>query len=170
MATQAELNDKIGLLLDKWLAREEQQRTWLNGTVNGGPNGNGYYPLSDSSGFTQLQPCPAKVALIAATPAVIDLTGPGPFTLTIAQAGNRVRIGNGATSATIVVNVPVAPVGTVWFIRQRAAAPLQIVPPAGVNLRHKLGYNGTAGMYASAAICYEATDQVFLDGDVGLVA
>ena len=59
--TRAELTNKMSDLLDTWNTRETQFREWMTGTINGGPNSDGYYPLSDATGFTQLAACPAKL-------------------------------------------------------------------------------------------------------------
>ena len=59
--TRAELANKTSEVLDNWQSREEQFRAWMTGTITGGPNNDGYYPLSDSTGYTQLAACPAKL-------------------------------------------------------------------------------------------------------------
>lgn len=49
-------------LVSRWNTREDQMIDWLNGTVDGGPNGDGQYPLTDALGETHLITCPAKLA------------------------------------------------------------------------------------------------------------
>lgn len=48
-------------LLAKSQAREAELQAWLTGTVTGGPNSNGYYPVSDLNGNSVLIPCPALI-------------------------------------------------------------------------------------------------------------
>lgn len=67
--TNAALAQKVNSLLTLWREREVQFREWLNGTVDGGPNGDGKYPLSDQLGHTQLVPSPAALADLVSGPA-----------------------------------------------------------------------------------------------------
>ncbi len=53
-------------------------RAWMAGEINGGPNGDGKYPLSDGLGNTVLVACPARMAADGTDPfpdANIDLLG-----------------------------------------------------------------------------------------------
>ncbi len=49
-----------GLLGRRDISLQEFQN-WEGGAVNGGPNGDGIYPLSDSTGLVRSVPCPAKI-------------------------------------------------------------------------------------------------------------
>lgn len=62
MTTNAQLASQITDLLARWNAREGQLRDWLGGTVTGGPNGDGKYPLTNASGETYLVESPALLA------------------------------------------------------------------------------------------------------------
>lgn len=42
-------------LFSKWQGREDEQRAWWTGPVDGGPNGNGDYPVTDVTGVTTLR-------------------------------------------------------------------------------------------------------------------
>lgn len=57
--TNAQLAVRLANLLHDWQQRESQLREWHGGTLDGGPNGDGRYPLSDGLGNTHLVPCPA---------------------------------------------------------------------------------------------------------------
>lgn len=69
MTTNAQLTQQINDLLSAWNQREAQFRAWLAGTPNGGPNGDGKYPLTDAAGVTQLVDSPAKLADTVGGPA-----------------------------------------------------------------------------------------------------
>lgn len=59
------LSDLIGLMLvatERFTQASTQFRAWSSGAIDGGPNGDGDYPLSDGFGNTYLIPCPAKIA------------------------------------------------------------------------------------------------------------
>lgn len=59
--TSADLATQYAALLNAANARDAEIQTWLTGTVNGGPGGNGYYPIHDLAGNQQLIPCPALI-------------------------------------------------------------------------------------------------------------
>lgn len=50
----AVLANKISELMQKWMVREEEEINWFSGTANGGPNSDGYYPITDWNGNTTL--------------------------------------------------------------------------------------------------------------------
>jgi hypothetical protein len=56
------LASNINALLDIWQTREGQISNWASGTVNGGPNGNGTYPITTDLGDTIFIESPAKMA------------------------------------------------------------------------------------------------------------
>lgn len=62
MTTNADLAAQITDLITKWGIREDQMHDWLGGTVDGGPNNDGKYPLTDAGGTTYLVECPALLA------------------------------------------------------------------------------------------------------------
>lgn len=72
--TNAEIAYQQSGLLDRWTLYTTQLRDWLGGTATGGPNGDGTYPLQDSTGLTFYVPCAA--AWQAKVDAITDpLTG-----------------------------------------------------------------------------------------------
>src|SRR3546814_6829061 len=60
--TNSQLASQITTLLQKWNAREAEFRDWLAGLANGGPNGDGKFPLTDASGRTELVLSPNALA------------------------------------------------------------------------------------------------------------
>lgn len=59
--SNAELAGEIAAMVAKWAVREDQYDDWLGGSPNGGPNGDGKYPLTDSKGVTRLVESPARL-------------------------------------------------------------------------------------------------------------
>ncbi len=107
--TNAQLAGKLTVLLNNWQTSQDQFRTWLGGTVNGGPANDGKYPLTDALGNTYNVDCLAKIAAgkfaagTAAGPS-ISTTGdtntglffPAADVLAVATAGGeRARFGTG---------------------------------------------------------------------------
>ena len=52
-----------------------QFREWLSGEIDGGPNNDGYYPLTDLSGFEFLVPCPRLLESQIETEVVANIGG-----------------------------------------------------------------------------------------------
>lgn len=101
--SHSELTNKIATLLQAKQTADNQFRDWLGGAPNGGPNGDGSYPLTDSSGFTRLVPTPA---LIAAQGRKMVSPGGDIVTsqaLTAAHDGQRLRVGG---SNNITLSLP----------------------------------------------------------------
>ncbi|OWK27587.1 hypothetical protein [Sphingomonas dokdonensis] len=59
MASQAELLERVSALLGRRDLTQVEFSNWLGGSADGGPNGDGYYPLTDSTGFTRFVQSPA---------------------------------------------------------------------------------------------------------------
>lgn len=55
------LASKFSELLAQTKAREHEMQEWLAGTVDGGPNNNGYYPVTTLTGTVNYIPCPALI-------------------------------------------------------------------------------------------------------------
>lgn len=64
-----EIVSKLNDLLSRWDQRETQLERWFNGKPTGGPQKDGRYPITDSSGDTSLVSCPAAVADVVQGPA-----------------------------------------------------------------------------------------------------
>jgi hypothetical protein len=88
--SRAELANKMSDLLDKWQAREDELRAWMSGTISGGPNSDGFYPLTDAAGYTQLAACPAKLKDITQIP--IQRITPSTSSLTLDAAAGEVVV------------------------------------------------------------------------------
>jgi len=102
--SRAELTNQMSELIDKWNARETQLREWMTGTINGGPNGDGHYPLSDSTGYTQLAACPAKLRDISQV--IIQRITPTSSSLFVdAHAGPVAHITLNTASLNLTVGV-----------------------------------------------------------------
>lgn len=59
--TNSALAAKVNDLVDAWQDFIEEHSTWLNGTVGGGPNLDGEYPLTDYLGTIRLTKSPAQL-------------------------------------------------------------------------------------------------------------
>ncbi len=53
---------QLANLLTRMSSRDAELAAWSTGTVTGGPNGNGWYPLTNVQGTQYLVPCPALIA------------------------------------------------------------------------------------------------------------
>lgn len=134
---------------------EEQieYKNWVSGAINGGPNGDGMFPLTDFTGNVTWVPSPAKAAAAAVALQFVVLSGAGPHTLLLTHVGKRVEIDNGASTLTVNVVAPRgAPVGSVIILCGRSAK-LHVQPevgaPAIVNWQ---GQFNTAGKDAPVTL------------------
>lgn len=66
--SNAELASRVAALVDAWRVREDEYSAWLAGTPDGGPDGDGKYPLTDPDGVTRVVECPAKLASMTTGP------------------------------------------------------------------------------------------------------
>lgn len=60
--TKANLAKFMGVVVAQFQNASYDFRAWAGGTVDGGPNGDGLYPLRDGNGTLHLVPCPARIA------------------------------------------------------------------------------------------------------------
>lgn len=158
--SHASVVNRMSDLLTAWQGREDEFRDWQAGTSTGGPNGDGYYPMSDSTGYIVLKPCIERIAVDAngytiATPRV----GAGPFTLGVDDVGKLCPIGNGSVTSNIAVRLPNLPLGSQIGLRQTGSG--RLVPTAfggSILGLHRQNHIRTAGIYAVAAvICTDVT-------------
>lgn len=63
--TFAELVERFGLQIDNWAEVTPKIAAWASGTVAGGPEGDGRYPLPTGVDEDVLWPCPARIVLDA---------------------------------------------------------------------------------------------------------
>lgn len=99
--TFPELVARFGGYLDSWDVSRQQFRDWLAGQVDGGPNGDGYYPMTDASGGTYLYPCIAKFQALYSTFEPVDVTGAA---ITILPEHDRKRLRT--QTPTTVITIP----------------------------------------------------------------
>jgi len=129
-------------LLTKWQAREDEQRVWWGGVAGGGPNNDGKYPVTDVGGYTRLVSCPDQMQLDASMLKVVELTGNGPFAMTVAQA-NRVVVITSPGNVSVVL--PSLPIGTQFLFIQGGAGKLVFSADAGSQILHRQSFDRTAG-------------------------
>ncbi|MET3665893.1 hypothetical protein [Caulobacter sp. 1776] len=60
-AIPADLSQRVATAASAWNTDAMQRIEWWTGTVNGGPNGDGLYPMTNAAGVTTLFPCMAKI-------------------------------------------------------------------------------------------------------------
>ena len=68
--TAAEVVQQGIAVWEAWGASVDQFNAWLAGTPDGGPNGDGRYPMTNRAGVTVLVQCPAAVLLLVQTEAL----------------------------------------------------------------------------------------------------
>ena len=61
MTIEADLLDGVSALLGRRDMTQREQQDWLAGAIDGGPSGDGLFPLTDSTGFVRLLPAPSKL-------------------------------------------------------------------------------------------------------------
>jgi hypothetical protein len=64
--TQQMIDDMLAVWA-AWGVAVDQIYAWVMGTVGGGPEGDGRYPMTNRGGATVLVPCPAKIASLVPT-------------------------------------------------------------------------------------------------------
>lgn len=67
--SMSDLLDAVTGLVGRRNLTQQEYQTWHGGSADGGPLGDGYYPLTDSTGFARMVPSPARVMLDAQTSA-----------------------------------------------------------------------------------------------------
>lgn len=82
--SNAALAAQISAMVEQWRDREVEFATWVNGEADGGPYGDGRYPLTDYLGNVQYVPCPA--ALVSGTTGSAASAGEAQVAAEAAQA------------------------------------------------------------------------------------
>jgi len=62
--SNAEIVAELMTMVAKWQTREDQYDDWVAGEPDGGPNGDGKYPLTDSKGVTRLVTSPGRLLML----------------------------------------------------------------------------------------------------------
>lgn len=71
--TNAQLASQVSSLVSTWRAREAQYKAWIGGTADGGPEGDGRYPLTDGKGLTYMVESPARLRDMVSGPAALAI-------------------------------------------------------------------------------------------------
>jgi hypothetical protein len=144
------------------------------GTVGGGPNGNGTYPMTLMTGEVIMRKCPAQIAFDAASMPVVKLVGSSNLVLTAAHNGCKVLAFNG----TLAVNLTMGPdirTGFSCMVQQYQTAKIHFLAGNTAVLHsYPAGYEYTAGRYANVSVmCDEAPagiNQINLAGQLSNLA
>jgi hypothetical protein len=138
----------------------EEQYACEFGTVGGGPNGDGTYPMTMMTGEVVMRKCPAQVAFEAANMPLVPLLGSNNLVLTAAHAGKKVLASNAGNAVTIGFGPDI----TRGFscIVQQYNGKIHFLSSSTVALRSfPSGYEYTAGRYANVSVmCDENTSGV----------
>lgn len=170
-----ELANLIQTYWDNLNADRAQWRNFIAGTVAGGPNGDGTYPLTDFTGNTYFLKCPAQVAYEATRISSVTLTGDGPFLLDAGHFNKKVLV-QAASAAIVTIQLPrTAPVDASLILRGLNCSLHAVGQSGGATVRNWQGHNGTAGILAPATVAVEANadgnSAVWtLDGATAIVA
>lgn len=161
----------IGQEIDRKAAERAEMRAWLTGDAFGGPNGDGFYPLTDPNGTVTLIPSIDRIRFDAMTMPITLRTSSSNFTLTAAMINGK-ELGVDSGALVLATLDATAPVGTHGIIRQLNAAGrirfgVQSGKPA---LRNRQSHDRTAGRDAAVRLVVRTNTagnnaQWWLDGD-----
>lgn len=73
MAIEADLLERLTVLLGRRDLTQTQMSDWFGGAADGGPYGDGIFPLTDSAGYTRKLPSPARIAEALLQPAGVEI-------------------------------------------------------------------------------------------------
>ena len=130
------------------------------GTIDGGPNGDGYYPFPISAGGTALKPCMARIAFDARRVPRIRIAGSNSITLDPAvHQGAFLEITGGTASSNVTVNIPqsVPAEFSCMFAAQGSGRLIFDIDGDGF-LRHDQGYDRTRGAYSVGGLYVASRD------------
>lgn len=118
------------------------------GTADGGPNGDGFYPITLQDGVTRiLAPCPARQALELQLDVVLVTNT--PFIVTAAHNGRTLLM---SSTANMTLRLPNnLPVGFRVGVIEDLTGRVTFTALAGATVSHRQGYTKTAGVDAVAA-------------------
>lgn len=151
-------NDDIALILNGILDREFALRqswwAWAGGTINGGPNGDGRYPLLIGDNVTVLSECPARMSFNARRVPRIRIAGSNSVTLDPAlHQGAMLQIVGGTASSTVTVHIPQSiPAEFSCMVAAGGSGRLVFDIDGEGFLRHDQGYDRTRGTNSGATI------------------
>jgi hypothetical protein len=84
--TLSDLLDAVAALLGRRDLSLQEYQNWMAGSATGGPNSDGNYPLTDSTGFVRSVPCPAAIAALGG--GSLSFARGTPATITPPAAGS----------------------------------------------------------------------------------
>jgi hypothetical protein len=149
--SHAELARRMSQFVDKVTLRDREMFDWLGGTPDGGPNQDGFYPMTDMGGFVRQIQCPAAIALMAQSFRVVTRAGVASLTLVAADLFTLQRVTNGTATANINVRLPNVPVGAQVMFEQLGTGKLNFTSSGGTDfIRHRQTFTRTAGQNAVA--------------------
>lgn len=165
------------LIQEYWIDLDQDRKYWrdfIAGTPNGGPNGNGTYPIPDFTGAITYIKCPARVAFESVrVPSGAPLNGTGPHTITSAQYNTKVLVYSSGVATVILPRD--APIDTTVFIRCKGSAVKVIGQSGGATIVNWQQHNASAGSNALITLNVEANSngtsaEWVLDGTTGVAA
>lgn len=164
MATE---NDDVAALLLDFIERQDAffaaLYDWANGTIDGGPNGDGFYPVPIGVGLTALKPSIARMNYDARRMPRIRLAGSNNITLDPAvHHGCFLEIVGASGSSTVTVNIPQSAPAEFFAMFAAQGSGRLVFDIAGDGfLRHDQGYDRTRGAYSVGGFYVASKDSSF---------
>ncbi|MFN3517945.1 MAG: hypothetical protein ACK4YT_00710 [Sphingomonas sp.] len=178
-------NDDVAAQLVDFLARQDaftaMLAAWSNGAIDGGPNGDGRYPLPNGLGTTTLVPSPARSAFDASLLRFERIQLPSGNTIVLGPEHSGKALLLAGTTGTSNINVTLpgnVPIGWACTLIQQGSGGPRVTVGIGNNgsgepgfLRSRGSVFRLADQYAVAsAICIERTasfrSTIVLAGDI----
>lgn len=126
---------------DAWGASVDQLNAWMAGSVTGGPNGDGAYPLTNRSGGVTLLACPAKLLSLALRHR-IKVIPATPYTVLLDDVGATLRWDG---TANCSVRYPSFYEGWTGGLLQMESGKIVPVAVSGATMIHDQSYTRTRG-------------------------
>lgn len=99
--TNAQLAQQIANLVEYWASFNQEYSDWIGGTVTGGPNSDGEYPLTNWAGEETLLPCPALLSdNVTGYVAIVDASAQAASASEIAAALSETNAAASAVTAS----------------------------------------------------------------------
>lgn len=142
---------------EAWSTYIDQRTALDTGTVNGGPNGNGTYPITLRSGSTVFVKCPAQTDFETRRAPVRVHSGADAYTLSTDDYGSINRY-HPASAAVISITLDGgAPQGSAAIIRG-VGAQVKLLVANGASIESWSGNNGTIAAGAALSARVEELD------------
>lgn len=163
--TYASTVAQMSSLITTWQTFIDQWRQFSNGAADGGPNGDGYYPLTDPHGVTVSLPCPQRMRVEANSYKVVNLTGSNNLSLTAAHAGSFVNVFN--VSSTINLTIPAGlPVGWNCIVCQYGNGPILFKAATGVTIYQDQSLTRTRGNRSLVTLVCNKYNEIVISGSM----